>query len=1392
MNKFITLKMGIFRKFTICIITLVTTGTIFGQTTTLFSDNFDPASSSWNLGSVAAENAWHIGSCAGNGISMSGDSAAYITNGTNVVCGPDYKYVPSGSTSSIILSHTINASCASGNLNVKFDYTSNPGSGDSFEIVYSTNGGSTWTSLSTLSAQATWFTSSTNALPITLAGTSFVLGFRFNYDNSVVGTSIPPAIDNVVVTGTDNISPILICPTADTIASSPVTCQSALGKVNGSIFSLTDNCSDAAHISFAQTPAITYMLNGHLDDVLVHVVVTDEAGNSSSCDFTVVLVDITSPTAVCPPNTHQLLNVNCETTLANFNSYVLTNSTDNCGLGTTSQSPAPGTPVSGHGTVQPVTMTVNDAAGNSSTCTFNVEMLDSLAPTLTCPPTAPMYVNSSCTGVVPDHTGFIVQHFAHDSCSASGTITATQSLVAGTFLSSNQNITYTVTDAHNNSATCVVMLVLTDTIKPSIGCAASLYTISPTVNCSAPLPNYATLAPPTTSDNCPGTITVTQNPPPGTIVSGINNYIYLIAKDAAGNKDSCQFVVNISDVTNPIIVCPNDTVYASNNFCQGNLIDFRYLVTMSDNCADTFSLSQNFTQSPAIGTLMTGTAPIAVTLTTHDNSGNSSSCVLQVGLVDVSAPTIDPIPSFTGITDPGTCDFTLPNYASTAAAHDNCSADAAIILTQNPIAGTVLTGSGAHNIDIIAEDEAGNKDTLTIYFTVQDNSAPIISVCPSAQTVYATATCDAPIGDYTALITVTDNCTANGDFTITQSPAAGTTINSTTVVTINVDDESGNTSNTCFFNALFVDTISPQLTCLADTSVLVDASCNYNIPNLVAATLVQDNCDASPTVTQSPLAGTSATGTTIVTLTATDATGNTSTCQVNILPVITPVNITSCTPDQLINTVTCSGVIADYTGLTTADAACGGATFTQIPASGTTLQAGNHTITIVATDTDNNTDTCTFNLLIAENTAPTITCPSDTITCDPIVNYTAPIGLDNCLAITTQTDATGFTSGSTFPIGTTTIEYTVADSSGNTTSCTFDINVLVYPGPAITMADTAICNVTSSIITAIAASSGTGQWTVINGGVATINNDMANSTGVNNLQFGDNTFVWTIQSPSCGNTTDTVTVTVYELPNPPAATLDEMFACNATSIEITGNTPTVGYGMWYDVNGVATFADSSVVPTTVSNLQSGWNYIVWSIGNGVCPISTDTIRIFANQHAVINPIDSLGTICSDDNSIIVSGIPPLTGFSSVWYISQGTGDIAYPSSSQTLINNLGVGENLIIYKLTSTNCDPSYDSIMVVVEDCNDLGGNFPTMITPNADGKNDLWMLDNLNNAYPACSVVIFDQWGNIVYKSTGYTNPWDGTFKNKPLPMGTYFYVIETKGTDNKVLKGNVSIIY
>ncbi len=83
-----------------------------------------------------------------------------------------------------------------------------------------------------------------------------------------------------------------------------------------------------------------------------------------------------------------------------------------------------------------------------------------------------------------------------------------------------------------------------------------------------------------------------------------------------------------------------------------------------------------------------------------------------------------------------------------------------------------------------------------------------------------------------------------------------------------------------------------------------------------------------------------------------------------------------------------------------------------------------------------------------------------------------------------------------------------------------------------------------------------------------------------------------------------------------------------------------------------------------------------------------------------------------------------------------------------------------------------------------------PNAISPNGDGINDYWNIKNINR-YPKCEVEIFDRYGQRVFASTGYSKPWDGTLKGKPLPVGTYYYVIKPGGIYQQVA-GYVVIVY
>ena len=66
-----------------------------------------------------------------------------------------------------------------------------------------------------------------------------------------------------------------------------------------------------------------------------------------------------------------------------------------------------------------------------------------------------------------------------------------------------------------------------------------------------------------------------------------------------------------------------------------------------------------------------------------------------------------------------------------------------------------------------------------------------------------------------------------------------------------------------------------------------------------------------------------------------------------------------------------------------------------------------------------------------------------------------------------------------------------------------------------------------------------------------------------------------------------------------------------------------------------------------------------------------------------------------------------------------------------------------------------------------------PNTFTPNGDGINDTWRIPGLDQ-YPAAEVLVYDRWGQRVYRSSGYDEPWDGTNNGARLPTATYYYHI------------------
>ena len=86
-----------------------------------------------------------------------------------------------------------------------------------------------------------------------------------------------------------------------------------------------------------------------------------------------------------------------------------------------------------------------------------------------------------------------------------------------------------------------------------------------------------------------------------------------------------------------------------------------------------------------------------------------------------------------------------------------------------------------------------------------------------------------------------------------------------------------------------------------------------------------------------------------------------------------------------------------------------------------------------------------------------------------------------------------------------------------------------------------------------------------------------------------------------------------------------------------------------------------------------------------------------------------------------------------------------------------------------------------------------PQFISPNGDGLNDIWILQNTSQ-YPDLEVKIFNRWGNLVYEAQPYLNDWNGwSIKGSPegpLPAATYFYYIDTHKKSQDPYKGYIEI--
>jgi hypothetical protein len=149
--------------------------------------------------------------------------------------------------------------------------------------------------------------------------------------------------------------------------------------------------------------------------------------------------------------------------------------------------------------------------------------------------------------------------------------------------------------------------------------------------------------------------------------------------------------------------------------------------------------------------------------------------------------------------------------------------------------------------------------------------------------------------------------------------------------------------------------------------------------------------------------------------------------------------------DVSVTTTSPGGTAVSYPAATAHDVVDGDLTPTCSPASGSTFPVGTTTVTCTATDSHGNTGSASFSVTVSvvDTTPPVLTLPSDiTVTTDSpsgkVVTYSATANDNFDGAITPSCSPA---SGSTFPVGTTTVSCTATDSHGNSSSGSFHVEV---------------------------------------------------------------------------------------------------------------------------------------------------------------------------------------------------------------------------------------------------------------------------------------------------------------------------------------------------------------
>lgn len=296
---------------------------------------------------------------------------------------------------------------------------------------------------------------------------------------------------------------------------------------------------------------------------------------------------------------------------------------------------------------------------------------------------------------------------------------------------------------------------------------------------------------------------------------------------------------------------------------------------------------------------------------------------------------------------------------------------------------------------------------------------------------------------------------------------------------------------------------------------------------------------------------------------------------------------------------------------------------------------------------------------------------------------------------------------------------------------------------------------------------------------------------------------------------DTINIDIFERPVLQFDTADLM-GCAPLNVRLQNNsTPADGQYEWYiveyDANGNQHVAYSSLQTSPVFQFNEPGTYSI------IMKVTTpdgcrDSVAMY--NAIVVNPqpiaefeADPAISMLSENGGLVnfinYADQSMVTGGQGSFYWDFGDGTIDSVNFSEPHIYTSWGDYNVTLHVESNSGCSSEITHLVVIESDL-----VFPNVITPNGDGINDVWAIENLNtnvdpedpDGYRNNRLQIFDRWGKKVYDAKNYdTYAKDGTiypgnnyFDGSGLADGVYYYSFQYKGKAKTItFNGSITIV-